>query len=137
MTNILENDNDIKVLLEETKIIAVVGLSPNPDRPSYGVAAYLQSKGYKIVPVRPGVEEVLGEKAFASLEQIPFPVDMVDVFRKPEHVPPIFDEAIKIGAKSVWLQQGIRHDEAAAKAANAGLKVVQDKCALVEHKKLF
>jgi len=137
MAHELKEDNDLRDLLTSTKTIAVVGLSPNPSRPSYEVASYLQSKGYKIVPVRPGVDEVLGEKAYASLKEIPFPVDMVDVFRKNEHIPAVVDEAIEIKAKSIWIQLGLSHDEATKKAVDAGIPVVQDKCILIEHKRLI
>jgi uncharacterized protein len=125
----------ILALLRSSKTIAVVGLSSDPRRPSYEVASYLQRVGYQIVPVNPNEPEVLGEKSYARLEDIPFPIDIVDVFRRPEAVPPIADSAIAIRAKSLWLQQGITHAEAAAKAHAAGLLVVQDACLFVEHKK--
>ena len=125
----------IRDLLRSSKTIAVVGLSSNPRRPSHEVAAYLQRVGYKIVPVNPNESEVLGEKSYARLEDIPFPVDIVDVFRRPEDVPPIADAAVAIHAKALWLQQGITNAEAAAKAHAAGLLVVQDACLFVEHKR--
>ena len=137
MADISSNNVELKKLLESAKTIAVVGLSPDPSRPSYGVASYLQSQGYKIIPVRPGTEEVLGEKAYASLKEIPEPVDIIDVFRSPEHMPQVVDEALAIHPKAVWMQQGISHEEAAKKASDAGLKVVQDRCILIEHKKLI
>lgn len=136
MKNILTQDTDIKNLLKSSKTIAVVGLSTDPTKPSYEVSAYMQSKGYKIVPVRPGAQEILGEKVYASLSEIPFPIDMVDIFRQREAIPGVVDEAIKVKAKAVWMQLGLEHDEAAQKGANAGLKVVQDRCLLIEHKKL-
>jgi len=125
----------IRDLLRASNAIAVVGLSSNKMRPSHGVAAYLQSAGYKIVPVNPNESEVLGEKAYARLEDIPFPIDIVDVFRRPENVPAVADSAIAIGAKALWLQQGIAHAEAAARAHAAGLFVVEDACLFVEHKR--
>ena len=125
----------IRDLLRSSKTIAVVGLSSNPRRPSHEVASYLQRVGYKIVPVNPNESEVLGEKSYARLEDIPFPVDIVDVFRRPEDVPPIAEAAVAIHAKALWLQQGITNAEAAAKAHAAGLLVVQDACLFVEHKR--
>jgi predicted CoA-binding protein len=127
---------EVEALLRSAKTIAVVGLSPNEDRPSHGVAAYMQSRGYKIIPVRPGVSEVLGEKAYPSLDDVPVPVDIVDVFRAPEHVPGVVDAAIRKGAKAVWLQEGVVHNEAAKKAKAAGLLVVQDRCILKAHRAL-
>jgi predicted CoA-binding protein len=123
----------IDQLLATTKTIAVVGLSDNPGRASHHVAGYMQQQGYRIIPVNPSVQEVLGEKSYASLHEIPEPVDMVDVFRKPDAVPAIVADAIAIKAKSVWLQEGIVHNEAAAQAEAAGLTVVQNKCLLKEH----
>ena len=137
MKNLLTNDTDIKTLLKTSKTIAVVGLSPDPAKPSYEVSAYLKSKGYKIVPVRPGAEEILGEKVYASLSEIPFPIDIVDIFRQRDAIPGVVDEAIKIKAKAVWMQLGLSHDDAAQKASDAGLKVVEDRCLLIEHKKLL
>ena len=130
-----ESPDPILDLLRSSKSIAVVGLSSDPRRPSYEVASYLQRVGYKIVPVNPNEPEVLGEKSYARLEDIPFPIDIVDVFRRPEAVPPVADSAIAIHAKALWLQQGITHPEAAAKAHAAGLLVIQDACLFVEHKK--
>ncbi len=137
MPNISADNKAIKKLLSESKTIAVVGLSPEPDKPSHEVAHYLQLKGYKIVPVRPGVDEILGEKAYASLKDIPFKVDIVDVFRKPEHMPQVVEEALAIKPKAVWMQLGIAHKEAAEKAAKAGVQVIEDRCILIEHKKSF
>ena len=113
-------------LLKESKVIAVVGLSPNPQRDSHGVAKYLQEQGYRVVPVNPNVVEVLGEKSYPDLMSIPFHVDMVDIFRRSDHVTPIVQEAIKIGAKSIWMQEGVVNQEAAALARRAGLDVVMD-----------
>ena len=122
-------------LLRSSKTIAVVGLSSNPARPSNAVAAYLQSVGYRIIPVNPNESEVLGEKSYARLEDIPDPIDIVDVFRRSENVPPVADSAIAIKAKVLWLQLGIENAPAAAKAHAAGLTVIQNACLLVEHKK--
>jgi predicted CoA-binding protein len=125
----------ITQLLRNSKTIAVVGLSSNPSRPSHEVASYLQTAGYTIVPVNPNESEVLGVKSYAILEDIPFPIDIVDVFRRPENVPAIANSAIVIHAKCLWLQQGITHAGAGAKAQAAGLLVVQDACLFLEHKK--
>ncbi len=115
------------------KTIAVVGLSPKPVRPSYRVAAYLQSQGYKIVPINPGHDEILGEKSYPTLRDIPHSVDVVDVFRRSEHVGSITDAAIEIGAKAIWFQDGVINESAAKKAENAGLFVVMDDCILRQH----
>jgi uncharacterized protein len=125
----------IAILLRHSKTIAVVGLSSNPMRPSHEVAYYLQRAGYTIIPVNPNQVEVLGQKSYARLEDIPVPIDIVDVFRRPEHVPAIADSAIAIRARCLWLQQGITHPTAAAKAHAAGLLVIEDGCLFVEHKK--
>jgi len=124
----------IAEVLKNAKTIAVVGLSSSPFRPSYGVAAYLQTHGYKIIPVNPQVDEVLGEKSYASLRDIPGKVDIVNIFRRPEHVPAVVDEAIAIKAPVVWMQEGVIHEKAAEKARQAGLFVVQDLCILKEHR---
>jgi len=124
-------------LLRDSKTIAVVGLSSNRRRPSYGVSEYMQSMGYRIIPVNPQETEVLGEKAFASLDDVREPVDIVNVFRRSEFVPEIVDAAIRIGAKCVWMQEGVMHEEAAAKARAAGLEVVMNRCILKEHRKML
>ena len=126
----------VEKLLLSSKVIAVVGLSSRRSRPSYGVSEYMQAQGYRIIPVNPGETEVLGEKAFATLDEIPQPVDIVDIFRKSESVPEIVDAAIRIGARGVWMQEGVVNEEAAAKARAAGLEVVMDRCILKEHRKL-
>jgi predicted CoA-binding protein len=123
-------------LLRNAKTIAVVGLSNRRSRPSYGVSEYMQSRGYRIIPVNPNETEVLGEKAYATLEEIPGHVDIVDVFRRSEFVPEIVDAAIRIGATGVWMQEGVVHEAAAARARAAGLEVVQDHCILKEHRKM-
>jgi len=122
-------------LLRSSKTIAVVGLSSNPARPSNEVAAYLQSVGYRIIPVNPNESEVLGEKSYARLEDIPEPIDIVDIFRRSEDVPPVADSAIAIKAKTLWLQLGIENAASAEKATSAGLNVIENACLLVEHKK--
>jgi len=115
------------------KTVAVVGLSPKPERPSYRVASYLKSHGYRIIPVNPGQQEILGEKCYRSLKEIPGAVEVVDVFRRSEEVPPIVDEAIAIKAKALWLQDGVINEESAKKAEEAGLLVVMDDCMLRQH----
>jgi len=128
------NSDTISSIIKNSKVIAVVGLSDKPDRPSFSVASYLKGKGYKIIPVNPTRDEILGEKSYPDLVSIPEQVDVVDVFRKSEAVGPIVDEAIKIKAKAIWFQLGVINIEAARKASNAGLKVVMDRCLLVEHR---
>jgi predicted CoA-binding protein len=123
-------------LLRNAKTIAVVGLSSSRWRPSYGVSEYMQSAGYHIVPVNPKESEVLGEKAFATLDEVPGRVDIVNIFRQPRFVPEIVDAAIRIGAKGIWMQEGVVHEEAAQKARAAGLEVVMDRCILKEHRKM-
>ena len=130
-------DDPIRELLARSKVIAVVGLSSKPHRPSHGVARYLQSVGYKILPVNPNEREVLGEKSYARLEDVPVKVDIVDIFRRSERVPPVVESAIAIGARAVWMQEGVIHEEAAARARAAGLEVVMDRCLLKEHNKRF
>lgn len=120
--------DEIKQLLKITKTIAVVGLSPKPNRPSHSVSAAMQGFGYRIIPVRPAVDEVLGEKAYADLHELPSLPDMVDVFRAPEHVGPIVDACIELGIKAIWLQDGVINEEAAMKAVDAGITVVMDRC---------
>ncbi len=123
-------------ILSEGKTIAVVGLSPRPERDSHLVAKYLKEQGYRIIPVNPMVDEVLGEKSYPDLKAIPERVDVVDVFRKAEDVLPIVDQAIDIGASAVWMQLGIVNEAAAARAREAGLGVVMDLCMLIEHKRM-
>ena len=123
-------------ILKSSRVIAVVGLSPKPERPSYGVASYLKEKGYRIIPVNPQAKEVLGEPAYPDLASVPEPVDVVDIFRHSEDVPDIVAEAIKIGAKAVWMQEGVINEEAAAKAREAGVEVVMDMCMKKEHQRM-
>jgi predicted CoA-binding protein len=125
----------IRKILDGTRTIAVVGLSSRPERAGYYVPAYLQEQGYRIIPVNPFLEgEVLGEKPYPDLASVPEPVDLVLLFRQSEAVPPFAEEAIRIGAKAVWMQLGIAHPEAAERARAAGLAVVMDRCMLVEHR---
>ncbi|MGO9897466.1 MAG: CoA-binding protein [Bryobacteraceae bacterium] len=122
--------------LRAAKTIAVVGLSGRRYRPSHGVAEYLQRAGYRVIPVNPRETEVLGEKAYPDLASVPLPVDIVDIFRRPEYVPEIVEEAIRIGAKMVWMQEGVIHEDAAQSALAAGLEVAMDRCILKEHRRL-
>lgn len=126
----------INEILKYARTIAVVGLSANPRRPSYSVSQYMQSAGYRIFPVNPSESEVLGEKAYTTLDEIPEPVDIVNVFRRSEFVPEIVDASIRIGAKCVWMQEGVINEEAATKARAAGLDVVMNRCVLKEHLKM-
>lgn len=126
---------ELKSLLERVRTVAVVGLSSDPDRPSYSVAMYLQNNGYRIVPVRPGGGEILGEKVFERLADIPFPVDAVDLFRKASLAGSHVDEAIALRIPTVWLQEGVIDEAAARRAQGAGLFVVMDRCMLKEHRK--
>jgi uncharacterized protein len=131
------HSGSIPEILEKSRVIAVVGLSRKPDRPSHGVARYLQEVGYRIIPVNPNLTGmVMGEQAYPDLLSIPEPVDLVDIFRRAEDVSPVVEEAIRIGARTVWMQLGITNEEAAEKAREAGLQVVMDRCTLVEHRKL-
>ena|SRR5437879_1756416 len=126
---------NIPELLKSTRTIAVVGLSSSAMRPSNGVAAYMQRAGFRIIPVNPNEREVLGEKSYARLEDVPERIDMVDIFRRSEFVPEIVESAIRIGAKSVWMQEGVIHEGEAERAREAGLEVVMDRCLLKEHRR--
>lgn len=125
----------IRAILRESKTIAVVGLSPDPGRPSHDVARYMQAQGYRIVPVNPVISEALGEKSYPTLRDIPFPVDLVDVFRRSEFVLPIAEDAVKIGAKALWLQLNVISPEGEETAERGGLRVVVDRCLKVEHQR--
>lgn len=129
---------EIRTILHQTKTIAIVGLSDKPDRDSYKVASYLKQNGYRIIPVNPAVDRVLDEKSYARLEDIPesISIDIVDVFRRPEMVPEIVESAIACKAKVVWLQLGIVHNAAADRAREAGIRVVMNKCILIEHQRM-
>ena len=133
----MNDEKMMKEILLSTKTIASVGLSSNPLKASYGVVAYLQARGYRIIPVNPTATEILGEKAYPDLSAIPEKVDVVQVFRRPEDVPPVVEEAIKIGAKVVWMQEGISNEEAAQAAREAGLQVVMDACMRATHQRLI
>ena len=127
----------ITQLLKTSKTIAVVGLSDSPLRPSYGVAAYMQSQGYRIIPVNPTIKGALGEKAVHSLSAIKEKIDIVDVFRRSEFVPEVVEEAIKLKVPAIWLQEGVVHEQAADRARKAGIQVVMDRCILKEHQARF
>ena len=124
-------------LLRRSKTIAVVGLSDSPLRPSYGVSAYMQTQGYRIIPVNPAIKGALGEKAVPSLAEVSEKIDIVDVFRRSEFVPELIDEAIRLKVPAIWLQEGVVHEEAAEKARQAGIFVVMDLCILKEHRARF
>ncbi len=130
-------DAHLKDILNNVKNIAVVGISTNPSKDSHAVAAYLKKQGYHVIPVNPAAEEILGEKSYPDLQSIKGPVDVVDVFRRPEFVSEIADQAIKIGAKVLWLQLGIHNEEAVKKAREAGMTVVEDHCMMAEHSRLI
>ncbi|MCX7165711.1 MAG: CoA-binding protein [Rhodocyclales bacterium] len=134
---IIDDVAGLRRVLQGNRVIAVVGLSPNWNRPSYFAAKYMLEHGYTIVPVNPGASEILGQKCYPDLAAIPVKVDMVDVFRKPEDVMPIADTAIRIGAKCLWLQLGVINQQAADKASAAGLDVVVDRCVKIEYARLF
>lgn len=131
----MTTDDEMKAIFKDCKTIAVVGLSDNPARPSYGVARYLQQLGFRIIPVNPKLTEVLGEKCYASLCDVPDKIDMVDCFRRSEEIVPIAKDAVAIGAKCLWMQIGVINHEAAKIAQDAGLRVVQDKCTKIEFRR--
>jgi predicted CoA-binding protein len=132
------SDEYLLDILRNDRVVAMVGASPHWNRPSYFAMKYLQIKGYRVIPINPAAagEEILGEKVYAGLREIPVKVDIVDIFRRTDAVPPIVEDAIAIGAKVVWMQLGVRHDEAAAKAERAGLKVVMNRCMKIEFGRL-
>lgn len=131
------SDDDLRALLTRVRTIAVVGLSPNPQRPSHGVARQLQRFGYRVVPVRPAVDSVLGEKAYADLRDVPLKIDLVDVFRAPGHVDGIVDACIELGIRAIWLQLGVVNEPAARRARAAGLTVVMDHCLYLEYLRIL
>jgi predicted CoA-binding protein len=133
----MDDINTLRRILRESRVIAVVGLSADWFRPSYFAAKYMQEHGYRVIPVNPKYPQILGEKCYPSLRDIQHPVDMVDVFRKTADVMPIADDAIRIGAKVLWQQLGVRNEEAAARARAAGLETVMDRCVKIEHGRLF
>jgi predicted CoA-binding protein len=132
----MNNDQEMRDILKSAKTVASVGLSSNQEKESFSIVAYLMDKGYTILPVNPKADEILGAKVYKSLSDIPDQVDVVQVFRRPEDVPPVVDEAIKIGAKVVWMQEGIVNEDAAQKAREAGLQVVMDACMRATHRRL-
>ena len=129
----MSQTDDIGELLKHARSIAVVGLSDSPMRTSYGVSKYMQSQGYKIIPVNPQINTSLGEKAYASLSDVPETIDLVNVFRRSEHVPEVVEEAIRLKLRAIWLQEGVIHEAAAKKARKAGIFVVMDRCIYKEH----
>ena len=131
------DSDDIRLLLERSKVIAVVGLSSNPERDSHRVASYLIEHGYAVVPVNPRESEILGQKCYPDLASIPGDVDIVDIFRKVEFIPAIVDASIEKGARAVWMQLGLAHNESAEKARKAGLEVVMSRCIKIEHANLL
>jgi predicted CoA-binding protein len=133
----MDDISTLRRILKGTRTIAVVGLSANWWRPSYFAAKYMQEHGYRVIPVNPAYQEVLGETCYASLKDIPEPVDMVDCFRKSEEIPALADEAIAIGAKTLWMQLGVVNEAAAQTARTAGLDVIMDRCVKIEHARLF
>ena len=133
----MDDINTLRRILRDSRVIAVVGLSGDWFRPSYFAAKYMQEHGYRVIPVNPKYPEILGETCYASLRDIPEKVDMVDVFRKPQDVPPIAEDAITIGAKVLWQQLGVKNEQAAARARAAGLEAVMDRCVKIEHGRLF
>lgn len=133
----MNDKSEAETQLREARTIAVVGMSPRPDRPSHYVAKYLMEQGYKVIPVNPAVDEVLGVKSYPDIASIPEEVDMVDIFRRSSQVPPVVDDAIAAGARFIWMQDGVVHEGAAAKARAAGLSVVMDNCTLREHSRIY
>ncbi len=127
----------ISEILEKYKTLVVVGLSSNTARPSYGVAAYMKAQGYRIIPVNPNEQSVLGEKAYAALDDVPEAIEVVVIFRRSEFVPAVVEDALRRQAKAIWMQEGVIHEEAAARARDAGVFVVQDRCILKEYAKRF
>lgn len=125
----------IKQLLQTAKTIAVVGLTDSPVRPSYGVSGYMQSQGYRIIPVNPLIEQSLGERAYSTLLEVPAKIDIVNIFRRPDAVPAVVDQAIELGVPAIWMQEGVIHEQAAQKARHAGIFVVMDLCILKEHQR--
>ena len=133
----MNSDQMMKDILLSARTIASVGLSSNQEKESYWIVLYLKEQGYRIIPVNPTADEILGEKSYPDLESVPEKIDVVQVFRKPEDVPPVVDDAIKVGAKVVWMQEGIVNEDAAQKAREAGLQVVMDACMRATHRRLI
>ncbi len=137
MSALATAQDDIGELLKRSRTIAVVGLSSSPLRPSHGVAAYMQTQGYRIIPVNPTIPGALGEKAYPSLLEVPEKIDIVDIFRRPEFVPELVDQAIQLRVPAIWMQEGVVHAAAAEKARAAGIYVIMDRCILKEHRARF
>lgn len=137
MMDLRGDDERIRKLLKEAKTVAVVGLSPRLERPSNMIAAYLISQGYEVIPVNPGHREILGRTCYPELRSIPGKIDIVDIFRRAEDVVPIVEQAVEIGAGSIWMQQGIVNEEAAELAGSAGMTVIMDRCIKVDHSQLI
>lgn len=133
----MNNDQMMKDILLSAKTVASVGVSSNQEKESYWIVSYLKEQGYHVIPVNPTADEILGQKSYPNLESVPEKIDVVQVFRKPEDVPPVVDDAIKVGAKVVWMQEGIVNEEAAQKAREAGLQVVMDACMRATHRRLI
>ncbi len=133
----IENDAELRNILKSARTVASVGVSSNPQKPSYGIFEYLAEAGYRMIPVNPTTPEVMGRISYPDLESIPEKIDVVQVFRKPEDVPPVVEQAIKAGAKVVWMQEGIVNVQAAKRAEEAGLKVVMDRCMMKTHQRLL
>jgi hypothetical protein len=133
----MNNDQMMKEILQSAKTIASVGLSSNPEKESYGVGEYLKKQGYRLIPVNPTADKILGERSYPDLESVPEKIDVVQVFRKPEDVPPVVESAIQVGAKVVWMQEGIVNEAAAQSARAAGLQVIMDACMRETHQRLI
>lgn len=133
----INDDRTLKEILMTIRTVASVGVSSNAEKPSYGIFSYLKAHGYHMIPVNPGASEILGNKVYADLASIPEKIDVVQVFRKPEDVPPVVEQAIRVGAKVVWMQEGVVNEAAAQKAEAAGLKVVMDRCMRETHRRLL
>ena len=133
----IEDDNELRQILKTARTVASVGVSSNPEKPSYGIFQYLATAGYRMIPVNPTTPEILGRPSFPDLRSIPEKIDVVQIFRKPEDVPPVVEQAIQAGAKVVWMQEGIVNQEAADQAEKAGLKVVMDRCMRTTHQRLM
>ncbi len=133
----MDSDSMLKEILQSAKTIASVGLSSNPNKESYRIASYLKAQGYRVIPVNPTASEIMGETSYPDLQSVPEKIDVVQVFRKPEDVPPVVEDAIKAGARVIWMQEGIVHEQAAERARQAGLQVVMDTCMRVAHRTLI
>jgi predicted CoA-binding protein len=133
----IESDNELREILKSVRTVASVGVSSNPDKPSYGIFEYLAEVGYHMIPVNPTVSEILGRRTYPDVPSIPAKIDVVQVFRRPEDVPPVVEQAIQAGARVVWMQEGVVNKEAAARAEKAGLKVVMDRCMMKTHQRLL